>query len=50
MGVLCVLAGLALIVKLWGDDTSVWGYVFAIQLVIVGGVLIALGYDAFIHG
>ena len=50
MGVLCVIAGLAFIVRLWGDDTSVWGYVFAIQLVIVGGVLIAWGYDSFIYG
>jgi hypothetical protein len=50
MGVLCVLAGVALIVKLWGDDTSVWGYVVAIQLVIVGGFLIAFGYASFING
>ena len=50
MGVLCVLAGVAWIVKLWGDDTSVWGYLLAIQLVILGGVLIAWGYGSFVYG
>ena len=50
MGWLLVFAGVALIVKLWGDDTSIWGYLLAIQLVIIGSALIAFGYSSFIYG
>jgi hypothetical protein len=49
MGVLCLVAAVVLL-KMQIDDTSVWAYLLAIQLFIIGGAIIAFGYDSFIHG
>ena len=50
MGLVSILFGLILGWMQFDDDVPVWVYLLSLQFVVVGGLLILLGYDAFIHG
>ena len=50
MGLVSILVGMLILKMRFDDDVPVWAYLLSIQFFMVGGLLILLGYDAFIHG